>query len=60
MKFQEDWEVLVCLGFQYALQNVQAIIKHHDKLLPIEDESWNATIVSNRMIEKIFISQNFG
>ncbi len=46
-------------------QQVQAIIlkkKPHEKYLPVEDKSWNATVASNHIIAEYFlvISQNFG
>ena len=47
-------------GYQGTQQYVRAIIpkkKHHGKLLPVDDEIWNATISSNRIIVENYFGQ---
>ncbi len=46
-------------GYQGAQQQVRTIIpkkKPHGKILPLEDESWNATVVSNCIIVENYFS----
>ncbi len=52
-KFPENWTVLMDKGYQGVQQQVQAIIckkKPLGKILPLEDESWKATVASNCII----------
>ena len=57
-KYPANWGVLMDKGYQGASEYVRAIIpkkKPHGKLLPIDNESWNATVLSNCIIvENIF------
>ena len=59
-KYPANWGVLMDKGYQGASEYVRAIIpkkKPHGKLLPVDDENWNATVSSDRIIVENFFGR---
>ena len=59
-KYPASGGVLMDKGYQCAPEYVRAIIpkkKPHGKLLPIDDESWNATVSSDQIIVENFFGR---
>ncbi len=60
VRYPDNWAVLLDKGYQGAQQYVRAIIpkkKPHGKLLTIEEENWNATVASDRIIVENFFGR---
>jgi len=60
VRYPDHWAVLLDKGCQGAQQYVRAILskkKTHGKLLSVEDENWNATVASDRIIVDNFFGR---